>query len=422
MIVLSIMGEAMLRDFERVETPVTQETEERVHAMRLSVEASIDKEVYVNASVSIDGEEQMPASIKYRGNSSYTDFDKAQFRLVFKDETYQKDVKRNLFGMNSGSDWVLYGPFLDRSLIRSKFFLDLSHGLLPWSPEARYVEVYLNDAYEGLYLAIEAVQVDENRIALYEKGLLSGETAYLVWRERVGQEEHPITTYGFENAYTSYELSVHFPGSKRITQAQLDWISQDISNFERVLYSDAFLDEEKGYRSYINMDSFIDYFLINELAMLSDAGSLSTPMYKDLKGRLTMTVWDFNNALDNYYVEKKTDVFYLTEANYFEQMVKDPMFVSKTIDRYAQLRTTTWQDDALMEYIESLESLIAEAHVRNFERFGYTFEKQLLGLTMDAEVRDPSSYEEAIDQLKTTLIQRLDFLDNHLGDLYAFTQ
>ena len=64
---------------------------------------------------------------------------------------------------------------------------------------------------------------------------------------------------------------------------------------------------------------------------------------------------------------------------------------------------------------------IADAQVRNFERYGYVFEKQLLAQTVDGITRDPKSYSEALEMLKATLLKRLDFLDEHLKDLYAFT-
>ena len=274
-IIVAIFGEALLRDFSRDEKPEVEKPIVDVHTLHLNVDSAVYKESYTQAFASFDGDTLIPMSIKYRGNSSYSDFDKPQYRIVFQNKSHDKAKDIALFGMNEGSDWVLYGPFLDRTLLRSKLFLDISRELLPWSPDSRFVEVYLNDNYEGLYLVIEAVQVNEHRIGLYEKGLLSGETAYLVWRERVGQEDNPIKTYGSEEAHTSYELSVGFPSSRRITQAQLDWISSDISRFEKALYGDDFLDDRLGYRSYVNLDTFVDYFLINELAMLSDAGSLS---------------------------------------------------------------------------------------------------------------------------------------------------
>ena len=422
MIGLAIRGEAMLHTFKSVPSPENQGNGLETQVLNIWLDAQVAKEDVTNGTLAMMGMDPVSIDIKYRGNSSFSDFDKPQYRISFKNEARTRNVERSMFGMNEASDWILYGPFLDRSLLRSKFFLDLSRDLLPWAPDSRYFELYLNDEYEGVYLAIEALQVDEQRIALHEKGLLSGETAYLVWRERIGQEENPIETYASINALTSYELSVDFPGPKRITQKQLDWISSDISQFEQALYGPDFRDDVLGYRTYIDMDSFVDYFLINELAMLSDAGYLSTPMYKDLKGRLTLSVWDFNNALNNYYKDKNVEAFYLTESNYFSQMIKDPIFVSLVLDRYSDLRKTSWDTTVLLNKLEELERSIHEAKERNFKRYGYTFERELLDRSVTGERRDPSSYEEAVEQVRSTLVNRLEFLDEHLRDLYAFTQ
>ena len=103
-------------------------------------------------------------------------------------------------------------------------------------------------------------------------------------------------------------------------------------------------------------------------------------------------------------------------------MIKDPIFVSLILDRYSDLRKTSWDTTVLLNKLEELERSIHEAKERNFKRYGYTFERELLDRSVTGERRDPSSYEEAVEQVRSTLVNRLEFLDEHLRDLYAFTQ
>src|SRR5699024_1676562 len=110
------------------------------------------------------------------------------------------------------------------------------------------------------------------------------------------------------------ELSVSYPGRCKLTETQFAWITQDISQFEQALYSSSFDDPQLGYAAYIDVDSFAEYFILNEFAMNRDASGLSTYVYKELGGKLQLCVWDFNNSFDNYrWFGCETDEFQMVE-------------------------------------------------------------------------------------------------------------
>ena len=95
---------------------------------------------------------------------------------------------------------------------------------------------------------------------------------------------------------TYNDLFIEYPGKASLTETQREWITKDISKFEEVLYGDNFADPVYGYAKYIDVDSFVDYYVFNEVFMNNDAGDLSTYVYKELNGKLQMAVWDFNNC------------------------------------------------------------------------------------------------------------------------------
>ena len=315
------------------------------------------------------------ATVKYRGNSSYYIFDKRQYRIkLFQSET--KSRKYGLLGMGEHSEWVLYGPFLDRSLVRNKLVYDLSRELMDWAPDTRYCEVYVNGEYQGIYLAV------------------------------MGK--------------TDNELSISYPTKSKLSNAQVKWIERDISAFEETLYGDGFADPEKGYAAYIDVDSFVEYYLINELAMIPDASHLSTYLYKNIGGKLKMAVWDFNNGFDNYpWTDYTTDRFFVEDGNWFDRLLQDRAFVDQVVARYRELRREQWSDERILGLIDGYVEQLGDAVDRNFAVWGYTFEENLLSKDQAGNSRDPKSFEEAIAMLKNCILARTAFLDENIEQLYT---
>jgi spore coat protein H len=371
-------------------------------------------------SITMDPNLTTDATIKYRGNSSYATFDKSQYRIQFF-KNVKKDTVQNysLFGMNADSDWVLYGPFLDRTLIRNRLMYSLSRELMEWAPDSRYFELYVDNEYQGVYLAVEPVSSGEERIKLEPFGLLSGETPYIIRRDRVGTSINVLHTYGEVYGHTSNELSILYPGNNSLTPKQYAWIESDVSKFEEVLYSNYFDNPNTGYAKYINVSSFVDYFILNEFAMITDSSELSTYLYKNLNGKLTYTVWDFNNGFNNYqWFDEPHDQFFNLDSNWFERLLQDRNFVDLIIARYQSLRRSELSDISIMNRIDNEIELLGPAIERNFEVWGYTFKQNLLSKDSLGQVRDPGSYEEAVEMLKNTIQLRLEFLDEKMKVLY----
>ena len=357
------------------------------------------------------------ATIKYRGASSYSKFDKKQYRIEFYKNNKDSTKKVSLAGMGANSEWVLNGPYLDKTLIRNKLVYDLARELNGWAPDTRFVELFVDGKYQGVYLAVEPVTNGESRLRLAEFGLLSGETAYIVNRDRIDTGSEEIDTWGKTNGYTYNALYIRYPSKNKITEKQKEYIKNDISEFEQVLYGENFKDKRTGYQEYIDMDNWVDYFIINEFAMNYDAGNLSTYLYKELDGKLQLAVWDFNNGFDNYqWFRTETDVLHTVENSWFQRLWQDENFRDRVCERYRQLRETTLADEHIAEKIASYQEELGEAVDRNFKVWGYSFNEALLaGTTKEGTSRDIRSYEEAMKQLTDTIRERLAYLDKELG-------
>ena len=207
-----------------------------------------------------------------------------------------------------------------------------------------------------------------------------------------------------------------YPGLSNLTEKLKRDITLDFSQFERTLYSYDYNDKTHGYTSYIDVDSFVNYFLINEFTSNYDAGTYSTYIYKETGGKYKLCVWDFNNACDNYQ-EMATDrrTFQLQNGLWFEMIFKDSAFIEQVIARYGELRKTFLNASYIDGYITDVIAYLGSASDRNYKRWSTAFVYDLL---MPIE-RNPHSYEEAVQDLREFFAERGKFMDENI---YALRQ
>lgn len=386
----------------------------------MPIEASmavLENETGMKRSVLDTPDREYAMTIKHRGASSYLQFDKKQYRIKFyEEEGSRKDMGVPFLGMGKHSEWVLNGPFLDKTLMRNRMVYEVGRMLFEWAPDSRYVEVFIDGKYQGVYLAVEPVTNGESRLRLSKFGLLSGETPYLVKRDRIGTEQNPLFVYGKTEGKTNNDMFISYPVSSRLTKAQREWITADISAFEKALYGEDFADPQTGYGNYIDIDNFVDYFILNEAVMNYDAGNLSTYTYKELGGKLQMAIWDYNNCYDNYqwFSQDYEEIFMLDNA-WFSRLLQDREFVDRVAERYWQLRESVLTEENFYGLLEENEKLLGDAIDRNFAVWGYTLSVNLLS---GDDERDLESYDQAVQQLKEAIHKRFEALDEQIPKLY----
>ena len=363
------------------------------------------------------------ATIRVRGNWSRK-FDKKGYLVRFTESDMVTGKKVSIDGMTADSEWVLHGPFLDKTLIRNYLCYNLSGEMMDYAPKVRFCELVLNDEYAGVYLLVEKIKPNnKGRILIAETDPKLRTTSYIVRADRGAKDElHTL------NTFASYmylnpgpmdvrgRMEIEYPG-KTLTQEQHDFIAADISQFEKALFSFDYSDRKKGYRQYIDVDSFVDFFLINEFTLNYDAPYYSTYLYKDVRGKLKLCVWDFNSAFDYYEVTSVfPETFLLPSAMWYQLLFKDKSFVDDVIDRYYQLRKTYFTESYLFSYIDETVAYLGPAVERNYEKWGYSFGPEY-DLITPAE-RNVRSYDEAIAQMKDCISSRINHMDSNLDRLY----
>ncbi|MBN1444121.1 MAG: CotH kinase family protein, partial [Planctomycetes bacterium] len=366
-----------------------------------------------------------PGGFKYRGSSSLG-FPKKNFNMETW-EAYGRDVDTAvpLLGMPRESDWVLHGPYSDKSLMRNDLSYLWSNYIERYAPRTRFVELFYKTSgttvasshYWGVYLVVEKIKVDGQRVDI-EK-LLPTDSAepeitggYLLKKDRLDPGDS-----GFRTS-RGQVLAFVEPKEAEITSAQRSYITSYMNQFEAALYGSNFQHPELGYARYIDVDSFIDHHIITELCKNIDGYRLSTFFYKDRGGKLTMgPIWDYNLSLGNanYLAGGSPTGWYypqLSSGDYpwYPRLHQDPAYLARYRERWLLHRGSGLATPRLYASVDANVELLAEAQERNFQKW------RILGTYIWPNQFIAATWEEEIDWMRNYwLAGRLAWMDTQLG-------
>ncbi len=376
--------------------------------------------------------------IEYRGSSSQALYDKKNFGIETWDEDLA-DTSLSILGMPPEEDWVLHGPYGDKSLIRNMLAFKLGRDQGWYASKTRLCELMLNGQYWGVYVFMEKVKRDNDRVDISKLNPdeISGDDltgGYIIKLDKFdgGNSGNgwasPYRPPNFINSDQIIYFQYDYPKNDEIVPQQKDYIRNYVTSFEDALRNKALNDQQTGYKAYVDISSLIDYAIVNELSRNVDAYRLSTFLYKDkasVDSRLYIgPIWDYNLAFGNanYCDGSKTegwawdfnDVcnqdFWLIPF-WWQRFRSDPEFTALMHDRWQELRNGPYHTDSIMGYIDSLVTVLEKPHIRNFQRWNilgkYVWPNEFIG----------NSYGEEIDYLKGWISERLNWLDNNIGSL-----
>ena len=360
------------------------------------------------------------ADIHIRGNSSRY-FDKKSYSIHLIDED-GKENPQSLAGMSAHDEWVLHGPFLDRSYIRNYLCMNIAGEIMEYAPNVRFCELWIDGEYQGLYLLMETISRGEGRIEINKTNDNSYVTSFIVRWDRIGKGDHELNNF----TYYTYEsdqsaLDIRYPGNNTLTAEKEEYISQQISQVEKMLYSMSLWEENLS--NYLDLESFAEYFIINEFFRNIDAGQFSTFLYSDVRGKIKTAVWDFNNCCDNNADGINNEIgFSMQNGIWFSQLLKNRSFVALVVEKYHQLRESPLSTDYILNYIDETDAWLKEAIIRNDEVWGYVYDLENYDIYnyLSPVERNMESHEEAIEQLKHFIEERGQWLDEHIESLYQY--
>jgi len=364
-------------------------------------------------------------SIEYRGSSSQS-FPKKPYALETQDSLGNNN-NVSLLGMPVENDWILYAPYSDKALMRNFLTFDLGRKMGRYAPRTVYCELVINGDYKGIYILMEKIKRDNDRvdIAKLDADDLAGDSltgGYIIKVDKytgTGGTDwlSDFPNIGGNNLYIQY----HYPDASVMLPQQLDYIEHYVDSFEYALAGPNFADTSIGYAKYIDVNSFIDLYIINELSKNIDGYRLSTYMYKDRDdngGKLTMgPFWDYNLAFGNadYCSGGITSGW---EVNggcgdnnpfWFERLLSDTIYQNKLKCRWEYLRDRSFHQDSLFNFIDSMALYLNDAQQRNFQKW------PTLGTYVWPNYYVGNTYQDELNFFKTWIGDRLVWLDNNLG-------
>jgi len=359
-------------------------------------------------------------SIEIRGNSSQ-EFPKKSYAFETQTETGENN-NVTLLGMPRENDWILHGPYSDKSLMRNVLTFKLARDMGRWAPRTRYCELYINDDYRGIYVLMEKIKRDNDRVDIAKlnpddisgDALTGGYILKLDWEDPKSE--------GWESPIDGSLFHYHHPQKADLQPEQRSYIRDFITEFEYVLDGHLYLDPVQGYRKYLDLPSFIDYFISVETAHNADSYSLSTFMYKDQDSRDSTLhmgpLWDFNLAYGNqdegsYGTPYRWSWKYPLDPNSFwwERFFTDSVFVDQLMQRYSDLRENILDEDQIINYIDAVADTLDEAQERNYQRW------PVLGEWVWPNAYVGETYHDEVDYLKDFMYERLEWVDENTGDV-----
>lgn len=419
-------------------------------------------EIYENGELTLEHN----IGIEYRGSTSYRLSDKKSYGIETWNEN-NEDVSISILGFPEEEDWILMGhvfrsstnTVFDPSLMRHFIGYELSRSMGNYASRSKFVELFIDEEYQGVYVFMEKLKRDNERIDISrleaaENDSVSITGGYILKIDKTAGGDvapnQPLSYYetnwdddarynpdiSFRSVYGT-DMSVldfepfrapyhdlqyietyflyEYPKSDAISNEQKEYIQNYILEFETALINDDFSSDLRTYTDYIDVDSFIDYFILNELVRNIDGYRLSTYLYKDRGGKLNLgPVWDLNIGYTDERPPLGFDDWIINYNNYipedpwlipfwWERFMADPQFISALKERWTSLRNNELTSSTVTGLVRNTADYLIEtgAVERNYEKWN--------GISI--------SYENEIDIMINYLEDRLTWMDNEIDNL-----
>jgi hypothetical protein len=367
------------------------------------------KEEYIGgtlAAFGTDGQELFGTDgmkIRGRGNSTWY-MDKKSYRIKL-------EAKENLLGVGKGKakNWVLLANHADHSLqrIAAAFSMARMFDGFDYVPGCRFVEVFLNGEYRGVYLLTEQTQTGKSRVNIND-----GDFETNVQADFLVEKTAWDFDYGFTVKGERYGVKSDLSSDPAIRDAQIEWIDAKVTEA-----CDALAAGDYGRaKELVDVDSLVDDYLLQEITRNFDVGFDSFYMYYT-DGRLHFgPPWDFDLSLGNANLGFEDPVGFSaavcptngefdTSNRWFYNTVKHAWFRKLVVDRWNEKK------DVIMTLPDSVRETgerLSRSFERNFDKwdiFGKNFARSTKAIT------DLKTYKEHCEYLAGWLESRLNWLD-----------
>ena len=341
-----------------------------------------------NAKIEVRGK------IRGRGNTTWG-MPKKPYRIKF-------DEKIQPFGGVKAKNWILLANYSDKSLLRNITMMEVSRICgMKWTPRMLSVEVYLNNQYEGVYTFCDNKEVGKGRVEIDVVTESDIDGGYYLEIEEAMDEPVCFKSV-MDTPFMFHEPEVP-------TDAQFQYVKDYVNAFESALMQIQGGDRET-YRQYLDIPSFINYYIIQEVAKNPDGNvRKSTYLTKEKDSPLEMYhVWDFDITLGNcdYTNFEKPEGWQMRYVKWYNQLFFDPEYKAETVKRWKEVYPRLKEE--VPEFIERQYRLMEGKEADNFKRW------DILGKKVWPNYYYFPTYQEEYDFLLSFYLDRLEWLNSEI--------
>lgn len=356
---------------------------------------------------------------KGRGNASWN-FPKKPMRLKFpKKQTVLPDAPAKC------KKWTLINNYGDKSLMRNKIAFHMSRGIgLSYTPYCQFVDLIFNGEYQGCYQLCDQVEVNPGRVEITEMTPDDIEGEALTGGYFIEIDAYANQEASWFESLRGIPVTIKSPDDDEITPEQSAYIKDYFNKFETAVFTYGFTSETTGYRKYLNLDSFLQYFIVGELDGNTDYfWSIYMSKERGEEKFVVGPVWDVDLGFDNDYrtypIANKTDFIYRSGGSVASSAVKrlvDRILVSDTKAR--ERLKYLWSDARVNRHynptyycklVDRYAEQLAQSQELNFKRWN------ILGKYVHMNPAVSGSYEGEVQRVKDYLNERFAQLDRIIG-------
>lgn len=356
----------------------------------------------INGMGKTDNLEELSCRIRGRGNTTWT-WPKKPYLVKL-------DKKQSIFGLPEHKRWVLLANFMDRTLMRNVVSMKVASMMsnLDWTPHGQSVELVLNGSHQGTYLLVEQVRADEDRVPCENGYLLECDFHY----------DNPIQWIDYHGRCNQrgdgIPFGVKYPDSDELSQQQLTYIKNYVSTAATVLYGGNFTNATNGYTKYLDVASFIDYWIVFEVMgnhELGNPGSVFMHMNREGGKLIAGPVWDFDWGVLSYKTSPQAKYGLLNDkAIWYARLFEDPAFKEAVRKRWNEVLPKLQTIPAFID--ETEKALQASANL-NFKMWNPAGDAtQNGGSIINGD--ENMSYNDAVALLKHNYKERLEVISKSL--------
>ena len=346
----------------------------------------------------------------------------------------QIDSAVSLFGFPEESDWVLLANYNDKVFMRNVLAFKLFNETGHYASRTRFAEVMVNGTYNGIYIFGEKIKRDQGRvdIAKLEPDENTGEplTGGYIFKIDYWDASNSWTSPYHPIGHSNFDIHFvyYYPQPEDISIQQRTYIKDYVTAFESALRNPLIHDSSAGYYPYMNVSSFIDYFIVNEVSRNNDGFKKSFYFFKDRNGKDRRIncgpVWDFDWAWKNInecaifahtdgsgWAYKVNDCYPdVNSPGWHIRLLQDTLFANELHCRWDLFRSGFLNTDSVLNWVDDNAAYLWQAQQRHYTRW------PILGLNVGTPVVGPipTTFQGEIDGFKNWITLRLNWLDANM--------